>query len=668
MPDSRLLERLRKRKLVQWAIAYLSAAFVLFQGMEALADPWNVPKGITRAVHVVLAVGVVVTLVLAWYHGEKGRQRVSGTELIVIAVLLLAGGGVLALTVPERPVPDLASPHVARPSDPRPSLAVLPFVNISPSADDAYLADGLHEEVLAQLTRIAGLRVVSRTSVLAYRDSEKNCRDIAAELGVDALVEGSVRRAGTGLRVTVQLIDGRTDEHLWTDAYDRPFSLDGLLSMQAEIATQIAHALRTQLSREEQASLGSARSGNLEAYQAYLRARYFLQLPHYTPQYHQRALDELERAVQLDPGFALAWAELAQTHAQEVFYWTDATEERRDRARHAARSALAAGPPAPEVALLLGLYHLWLDRDVRTAGRQIEAAAAELPNSRRVHVARAHLNEIAGRMDEAVRNYEEALHLSPRDPSLLSDLALAHWWARDYPQAIARAEEAIVLAPDELWARLAKVFATWSQRGPTAELDETLAPLPLDESWVLWSRYWQAALDDRFAEALDLVAGTNGSSTKMWFTPRPLYEAWALEAMGQHEAARARYEEARRLLEARVEARPEDPRYRSALGLALAGLGDRRAVAAGEAAIRRLPMSRDAVYGIPYVQDLAAIHARLGDDAAALDRLRTLFLRDTWVSPAFVEHDPRFDRLTRTPAYASLRDEYERRSPRRAGG
>jgi len=345
MPSPSLLQRLKERKLVQWALAYLAGAFVVFQAVEVLAEPWRISPALQRSVHILLLFGLLLTLVLAWYHGEKGQQRVSGGELLALFAVLMLGGIVLSLLPTwETPAPQRAGIDLPRPGegDPRPSVAALPFANLSTDPSDAFLADGIHEEVITQLQKIGGLRPISRTSVMGYREPEQNIRSVASELGVGAILEGTVQKVQERLRVTVQLIDPAADQHLWAETFDQEISMGNLLDIQTEIAQKIASALQLELAPDEQARLATRPTENLEAYQAYLRGRYLQGIPHYTEEDVGRAEREFTRAVELDSTFALAWLELANAHAQEVFFWTDASEGRKDLARAAANRALSS--------------------------------------------------------------------------------------------------------------------------------------------------------------------------------------------------------------------------------------------------------------------------------------------------------------------------------------
>ena len=664
MPSPFLLQRLRERKLAQWALAYLAGAWVVFEVTDAVGGRWNLPDVLFQGLFVVLAMGFFIILVLAWYHGEKGRQKVSGPELLMLAALLVVAGVAISMLRLGDEAPLSQADSLLEPPgipDDRPSVAALPFANLSSVEEDAYLAAGIHEEVIAQLSKIGGLRVVSRTSVMGYREPEKNIRQIAADLGVGAVLEGSVQKVLNRVRVIAQLIDAATDEHLWAGSFDREITLENLLDIQAEVARQIAKALQTELTMEEQALVGARYTENLAAYQAYLRGRYFQHLPHYSEEDVVRASRELRRAVELDSTFALAWMELANAHAQEVFYWTDASDERREMARVAAERAMKLDSPAPEVRLALGLYHLWLNRDSERALEEIARAEEGLPNNQAVYEGRAAVFELLGRYEDAIVEYRKALNLSPADASILTSMSWNYGTLRQYDAAEAYGQEAINLAPDQLWPNLTKALAIWSDRGPTGETEQILENLPHSQGWVIWSRFWQRMLEDRYEEALMVLSDPDFEwiRLKMWARPKPLFEAFAYSAMGLTEEATRSFDEARRRLEREVEADPNDPRYRSSLALAYAGLGSKEeAVREGERAVALLPTSEDAYYGLPFLWDLAAVHAMVGNAEAALEGIENLLAVPSWVSPAWLEHDFRFDPLRNDPRFQALLEKY----------
>lgn len=659
-----LLQRLKERKLVQWTIAYLAGAWALLEATSLVVAEFHWPEVIGQVATVAAFFGLFITLVLAWYHGEKGRQRVSAPELLMVAALLVVAGVALSVlpSGDEAPLPP-ADSLVERPGipDDRPSLAALPFANLSSDEDGVYLAAGIHEEVIAQLSKIGGLRVVSRTSVMGYREPEQNIRQIAADLGVGVILEGSVQKVLDRVRVTVQLIDAVTDEHLWAGNFEREITLENLLDIQAEVARQIAGALRTELTIEERALVGARYTENLAAYQAYLRGRYFQQLPHYSEEDVVRASAEFRQAVALDSTFALAWMELANAHAQEVFYWTDASDERREMARVAAERAMDLDSPAPEVRLALGLYHLLLNRDSERALAEIARAEEGLPNNKAVYEARAAVYELLGRYDDAIAEYRKALNLSPGDASILALMGWNYWTLRQYGAAEAYAQEAINLAPDQMWPKLFKVLAIWSDRGPTGETEQLLESLPHIQGWVIWGRFWQRMFEDRYEEALMVLSDPDFEwiRLKMWARPKPLLEAIAYRAMGRTAEATRSFDEARRFLEAEVEAHPYDPRFHSSLALAHAGLGSKEdAVREGERAVALLPTSKDAYYGLPFLWDLAIAHAMVGNAEDALEGIEHFLAVPSWVSPSWLEHDPRLDPLREHPRFQALLEKY----------
>ena len=274
------LQRLKERKLVQWGVAYVAAAFALLQGVDIVAQQFGWPEGVRRGITLALVVGFFVALVLAWYHGERGAQRMTGTELLILALLLALGGGFLwrFASASREPAATSASP-AARASSPLPavpvpekSIAVLPFENLSSDKENAFFTDGVQDEILTDLAKVADLKVISRTSVMQYREAAaRNLRKIGEELGVAHLLEGSVQRASGKVRVNAQLIDARTDAHLWAQTYDR--DLADVFAIQSEIAQTIAGQLQAKLSPNEQKAIEQPPTTDLAAHDLYLRAR-----------------------------------------------------------------------------------------------------------------------------------------------------------------------------------------------------------------------------------------------------------------------------------------------------------------------------------------------------------------------------------------------------------
>ncbi|MGD2217981.1 MAG: hypothetical protein PVJ64_14585, partial [Gemmatimonadales bacterium] len=344
-----LLQRLRERKLFQWALAYLAGAWVLFQGIEVMAEPWDLSPAFQRTVHLIVAVGFLVALVLAWYHGEQGRQRVSGVELLIIALLLAVGALLIRMYRPEEAAAPETRPAetVERPADGAVrSLAVLPLANLMGDPGQAYFVDGLHDVLIGELAGISELTVISRTSVMRYRDTDRPLGEIAAELGVDALVEGSVFHAGDSVRVTAQLVRGAPEEHLWQGRYEG--RLSQAFGLQTRVAEAIAGEIRLALSPREAERLARRAEVDPAAQEAYLRGR--AQWRTRTADGMRLALTYLEHAVAMDSTFALAWSALADVYTMGIFYGgLDVTsDEAQRRAERNARRALELDPDLAE--------------------------------------------------------------------------------------------------------------------------------------------------------------------------------------------------------------------------------------------------------------------------------------------------------------------------------
>ncbi|MBI4545880.1 MAG: tetratricopeptide repeat protein [Gemmatimonadetes bacterium] len=341
---SSLWDRMRERKLVQWTVAYLAAAWMLLQVADLLGEQFGWPVAVLRALTLALAGGLPLAIVVAWYHGEKGQQRVSGPELVIIATLLVIAGAAMTLVTGRR--------RAAAPLD-HSSVAVLPFENLSADRENEYFSDGVTEDIITQLSKIGGLRVIGRTSVMAYKGKQIRLRAVGQELGVAHVLEGSVRRIGNRVRITAQLVNAATEGHLWAETFDR--ELKDVFAIQTEIATRIADALKAALSPAERERLAAAPTVNLTAYDYYLRGRdYYYE---YLGEANENAIALFRRAIEVDPGYALAWAGLGDAFAQRALRfgmgaaWLDSAEA-------VARKAIALDAAAAEGHKALGLVYL----------------------------------------------------------------------------------------------------------------------------------------------------------------------------------------------------------------------------------------------------------------------------------------------------------------------
>ncbi|MCK4773724.1 MAG: hypothetical protein KAT30_03020, partial [Candidatus Krumholzibacteria bacterium] len=361
-----------------------------------------------------------------------------------------------------------------------------------------------------------------------------------------------------------------------------------------------------------------------------------------------RAIHSYARAVELDPRFALAYAKLSEAHAKLYYYRVDLSGERRDMARSAVDKALSLKPDLPEVHLAAGYYYLMVERDVERAFEEFAIAARDLPENAEVLEAKGDGYRQQGKWLEAFDQYERACQLSPRNTSPLVEIAITGWLYRRYPEAVESANKAISIAPDQIWPYLAKGITYWSWHGASNEARKAFELVPPDHDWSPWVWYWQMVYEGKYREALDHLSSVPGEwiRIKTDAKPKVLYQAYVHEALNQPELASAAYQTARTLLEAEVNAYPEDPRYHSSLGITYAALGQTEAaIREGKKAVELLPISKDAMYGIPYVIDLAHIYTLAGDYENALVKIEENLSGPSMISVPLLEVDPRWNRL-----------------------
>jgi len=507
--------------------------------------------------------------------------------------------------------------------------------------------------------------VISRTSAVQYDRTGKTIKEIGGDLGATHVLEGTVRwdRApadGDRVRITPQLIRVSDDTHLWADSYDGV--LDDIFELQSGIAQQVAQELGVTLLEHEREVVELQPTANLDAYQAYLRGLFFGGQPHFSVENARLALESFQRAVELDPEFALAYAKLSTAHAKLYYFRYDWSEERRTLARQAIERAVELEPEAPEIQLALGYYHLWVEGDDVRALEEFARAGQLLPDRAKILEAKATLFRRQGRWEEALEHYREASELDPLDMSAIVELGLTSWWMRRYPQAREHCDRAISVAPDQAWSYLCKILNEWSWRGATADARATLEFLPPDHNWAPWTWYWQEMFEGRYRGALARLDATPGEwiRTKVCVMPKSLLAAQAHEMLGESALARSEYESASRLLEAEIPAFSDDARYHSALGIAYAALGSKdEAIAEGRQAVELRPLSDDAIYAQPYLIDLAHIYTLVGEYDAAIDELDYLLSMPSWISVAWIRVDPRWDRLRDHPRYRVLLEHHE---------
>jgi serine/threonine-protein kinase len=668
-------QRLKQRKLVQWAIAYVVAAFALLQGIDVVAQQFGWPEGVRRGITLGLVIGFLLTLVLAWYHGERGAQRVTGAELLVIGLVLALGGGLLWRFAVARSEEDKASvPPNDQNAEPavalsEKSIAVLPFENLSGDQENAYFTDGVQDEILTHLAKIAGLKVISRTSVMQYKAGVvRNLREIGQQLGVAHVVEGSVQRVANRVRVNAQLIDAHNDTHLWAQSYDR--DLADVFGIQTEIAQTIAEQLRTKISPGEQLAVAHVATRDLVANALYAQAR---ELELETPEHESllKAVQLLDEAVARSQDFVLAWCQLARLHLSLYFAGYDHTPTRRDLARIAVENAERLQPDMGEVHLARAHYYFHGFRDYESARAELLLAQRTLPNDADVYFLSGAINRRQGRSAEAIKNFERAIELDPRNVELLWEGAVTYGTVRRYADESRLLRRALAVSPTYYSARIGLAFIPFYEHADLRALNQLLSEVlnedPGGAERVAYIMFPCAiaerdrAMADRAIAAMPPGGVSAGGN---FVLPREWYSGFAARTFNDRQLAQSSFTAARGILEKLVTEQPDYAPAWSLLGWIDAGLGrSEDAAREGSHACELLPVSKDAGGGAELITNLATIYAWCDKKDLALDQL-ALSARIPWgvnygelkLNPQWddLRGDPRFDKIVASLAPKEL--------------
>jgi adenylate cyclase len=444
-----VFERLRQRKIVQWSLAYLAAAFALIQMLDLIGQRFGWPDWIGRATIVAAAVGLVIAIVLAWYHGERGQQRVTGIELVIVAILLALGGALLwRVARPSHDAAVVASsspPPTISPVD-RKSIAVLPLANTSGDPSNEYFSDGLSEELIAVLAHIPDLKIIGRTSSFRFKNTNDDSRTIGERLGVANLLEGSVRKQGEHVRIAVDLITAVDGRQLWSATYDR--ELKDIFAVQSEIATAVVEQLKLKLLGGDAPVPLAAREPSLPAYTAMLQGAHLS--PNFNEADMRKAIVYFDEATRLDPGYALAYARLASAwRSLAALYLSEPKEiaDAYERSQTAAETALRLAPDLSEAHLALGYLKLTAVLDFAGAEPEFRRANELAPSDYRPVDALAYLFAAQGRIDEAEHTARRAVELDPLSLTPNFNLARVQMVSGRLDDAERNIRKAIALQP-----------------------------------------------------------------------------------------------------------------------------------------------------------------------------------------------------------------------------
>src|SRR5437870_1229654 len=505
------------------------------------------------------------------------------------------------------------------------SIAVLPFENLSSDKENAYFADGIQDEILTRLSKIADLKVISRTSTQHYKSAPENLPEIARQLSVAHILEGSVQKSGDAVRVNVQLIKAANDSHLWADTFDR--KLTDIFSVESEVAKAIADQLRAHLSGREEQVIAAKPTDNTEAYDAYLRGLAYSLRTANTPANFLGAQKYLREAVRLDPKFALSWARLSWVEARGyVTQNLQPTVALREETRQAAETALTLQPDLGEAVLAKGYYHYAL-KDYDTAVHYFEQARQLLPNSSWIPESLAYVARRRGQWDRSEAYFNEAERLDPRNVFLLSQHALSFICLRRFPEALRKLDPVLNITPDDVDTLPLKAGIAQAE-GDLPRASALLGPLhpAADDSVALETQVYQAILERRPAPVIarlkELLAKPDPALGYINGELR-FYLGWAHDVAGDHAAAQETWRQARSELESFLKEQPENYFLIEDMALTNMGLGDKAAaLALSERAMAAVPIEKDALDGPGAVEILARVAARVGEPDRAMAALQ----------------------------------------------
>jgi TolB-like protein/class 3 adenylate cyclase/Tfp pilus assembly protein PilF len=551
-------------------------------------------------------------------------------------------------------------------SIPEKSIAVLPFENLSSDKENAYFADGIQDEILTRLSKIADLKVISRTSTQHYKSAPENLPEIANQLGVAHILEGSVQKSGDAVRVNVQLIKAATDSHLWADIFDR--KLTDIFSVESEVAKAIADQLRAKLTGREEQVIAVKPTDNPEAYDAYLRGLAYTLKSGNTPANTLGAQKYLKEAVRLDPKFALSWALLSYVNARGYLTQNlQPTVALREEARQAAETAVTLQPNLGEAVLAKGYYYYACLRDYDTAVGYFEQARQLLPNSSRIPELLAYVARRRGEWDRSESYFIEAERLDPRNVNLLYQHAISYVILRRFPEALRKFDQILDITPDDVDTRVQKAAIAQAQ-GDLPRAAGLLAPLhPAgDKPTALETQIYQAILERRSAQIIprlkevlakrDPALGYFNGELRFWL-------GWTQDVAGDHGAAQESWRQARSELESFLNDQPGNYSLIRDLALTNAGLGDKAAALdLSERAIAAIPIEKDMVDGPGSIEVLARVTAQTGETdraIAALQKLLSVSYQGPLggrvpLTPALLRLDPMFDSLRNDPRFQKL--------------
>ena len=674
---SGFFQEVRRRKVYRVAAAYVVAAGFLIQIASAAFPAWELPTWSLRLVITALLIGFPIALILAWAY-DVTPQGVRATPAAATPgahrrrnlFMLIATGVIVSAVAGFFLLPHASAHKIDK------SIAVLPFQNLSADPENVFFTDGVQDEILNDLAKIADLKVISRTSVMQYKaGAKRSLRQIANELGVAHVVEGSVQRAGNRVRVSTQLIDAKTDTHLWVESYDRP--LDDVFVIQSDIAKAIAAQLQAKLSRSQSTALATAPTRDTEAYDLFLKGEYQERQAEST--YKEETYDSAEtfyrQALARDSTFSLAYARLAYNRLNRHWFVKRLISGQLEEVKSDIERAIAIAPDLPDAHLALGLFHYWGRHDFDSALKEFDRAVELQPSNSVSRSYRAAIYRRRGEWRRSLAEYERAAELDPRDVWIPDQIGGGYLGLRRWSDAGRWLKHALALDPHHLGAafrlNLTYIASTgdiqrarraWEGIPNERGAGQGVRPYYIVIPEMIDERVYLYVLERHFSEALqewDIAPGNTAEGRLAQLKARIGIQVLA----GQSAAAKPECEEARVLLEAELAKRqPEDRVWVSELAWIYVCLGrNADALRLAREAAETMPIEKDAILGINFLVGLAQIEAHAGQSEEAVKILRQLLTipAGEYISVARLKIDPVWDPIRNDPGFQKLLSEPE---------
>ena len=669
---------LKRRNVYKVAVAYAVVGWLLIQVATQVFPFLEISNWAIRLVIFVTALGFPVALIIAWAFEltPEGVKRTEAADAarqhsrggVWIAVVVMAAALSLGLFFLGRYSAGRATPQVTEAPtavNPQKSIAVLPFENLSEEKANAFFADGVQDEILTDLSKIADLKVISRSSVMHYRSGlERNPRKIGEELGVAHVLEGSVQRAGNRIRVNAQLIDARNDTHLWAQTYDR--DLSDVFAIQSEIAKTIADQLQAKLSPQEKSAIQRPPTSDIAAFDLYTRARN-LWLTAWGSSTGKddllQAADLLNQAVARDPSFFDAWCQLAVTEVTIYFLDWDHTPVRLTKAEVAVQTAARLRPDAGETHLALGRMRYFGYLDYKGALAELELARRSIPNDPWVVLLKGYIERRQGRWDESIRDQQRGTELDPRNTLALQQLATTYEAMRRYAEAKAVLARALAFDPNDAITRAYHAFVDFEWKADTRPLQQVIASIRATNAaavptianfWLLCALAERDAVAARDALMASGANPINGISENINFS-QPFMEGLIARSMHDEEKARAAFTTARTQQEKTIQAQADYAPAVCMLGLIDAALGQKEeALREGQRAVDLLPLEKDAFGGMEIVKYFSVTAAWAGNKDLACRQLVIATSQPSALSYGQLKLLPFWDALHSDPRFEKI--------------